>query len=150
MPKNIILVDLDGTITKPGDRLKHIQGPKKDWDAFYDACFYDEPHRDIIQLVYMYWENRYDIIFCTGRRESVREITEKWIQDNFPLSFQHKGLIMRPNNDYRHDSICKIEQCTKHGIIFDDIHMVLEDRDSMVKTWRSFGVRVLQVAEGNF
>ena len=32
----------------------------------------------------------------------------------------------------------------------EDVHFILEDRDSMVQKWRELGYTCLQVREGNF
>lgn len=45
--KNIVVVDIDGTIAKVGDRLKYLQQEKKDWDSFYEHCDEDEPIKDM-------------------------------------------------------------------------------------------------------
>lgn len=38
MSKNIIVVDIDGTIARVGDRLKYLQQDKPDWNSFYEHC----------------------------------------------------------------------------------------------------------------
>jgi hypothetical protein len=57
---------------------------------------------------------------------------------------------MRPVGDMRKDSVVKAE-------IFDreirgryHVVAVFDDRDQVVKTWRSLGLTVFQVAEGSF
>jgi uncharacterized HAD superfamily protein len=81
-----VIVDIDGTIAKVNEeRLKFITQDRKDWDKFYEMCFLDEPITDIIQLVHELWEQGHDIVFCTGRRESVRDITRKWLIKYFEL-----------------------------------------------------------------
>lgn len=146
--KNIIIVDIDGTIAKVGDRIKYLKESPKNWDAFYDSCFEDEPISEIIDLVDILSDQGYFIIFCTGRRESVKTITETWIKKHYFGGYSQ--LLMRPNNDYRHDTECKVDQVKKAGIDFNDIKFVLEDRNSMVKKWRELGVKCLQVCEGDF
>lgn len=147
--KNIILVDIDGTVTNIGDRIKYLKQKPTDWKAFYNSCFDDEPIQEIIDLVYLLHETVHDIIFCTGRIEDIREITENWIDKSFPDDFNY-SLIMRPNSDFRKDTETKIEACKNAGIDFNDIKFVLEDRSCMVKKWRSLGVKCLQVADGDF
>ena len=149
--RKIILVDIDGTISKVGDRLKYLQQDKPDWDNFYEDCFEDEPIRDIIELIEILFKSYhcYKIVFCTGRRESVRKKTLTWINKHLCL-FGDFELLMRPDKDFRHDTEVKPEQIQKAGIKYEDIAFVLEDRDSMVKKWREMGLRCLQVAEGNF
>ena len=74
MAKKIVIIDIDGTISKVGDRLKYLQQTPTDWDSFYEACFEDEPIIEVIELV-KHLEQKYQILYCTGRRESVRKIT---------------------------------------------------------------------------
>ncbi|MFK5981482.1 MAG: hypothetical protein QM499_01095 [Flavobacteriaceae bacterium] len=147
--KNTIIVDIDGTISKVGNRLKFLLESPKDWDSFYNACFEDQPIREIIDFLALL-EDHYIIVFCTGRRESVREITTKWIYKHLGISTYKNNLLMRPNNDYRHDTIVKPEQLEKAGIELKNIAFVLEDRNSMVKKWRDLGLTCLQVADGDF
>lgn len=149
MNKNIIVVDIDGTIAKIGDRLKYLQQEKKDWDAFYEHCDEDEPMRDMCRLVEDFYEWGYNIVFCPGRRESVREKTREWIKQHLAIGWNY-GLLMRKDKDWRHDTEVKPELLQKAGITPDDVYFILEDRDSMVAKWRELGYRCLQVADGKF
>lgn len=147
--KDIIVVDIDGTIAEIGDRLKYLQQKKKDWDAFYEHCDEDKPIRDIIDLVESFYAIDYEIVFCTGRRESVRKKTYDWLFNH--LWFVTKfTLLMRKDGDFRHDTEVKPELLKEHNITPDKVLCILEDRDSMVSKWRELGYRCLQVADGNF
>ena len=146
---NIIVVDIDGTIAKVGDRLKYLQQEKKDWDAFYEHCDEDEPIDEMCQLVADLFVLGRDIVFCTGRRESVREKTRNWLTQNVISTFNDE-LLMRKDGDWRHDTEVKPELLQKAGITPDDVYFILEDRDSMVAKWRELGYRCLQVNDGNF
>ena len=149
MSKNIVVVDIDGTIAKVGDRLKYLQQEKKDWDAFYEHCDEDEPIKDIIELIELMQIHEYNIVFCTGRRESVRKKTEYWLFKNIWCLREYK-LLMRKDGDWRHDTEVKPELLQKAGITPEDVYFILEDRDSMVAKWRELGYRCLQVADGKF
>ena len=146
---NIIVVDIDGTIAKVGDRLKYLQQEKKDWDTFYEHCYEDEPIKDIIELIELMQIHEYNIVFCTGRRESVRKKTEDWLFKNVWCLRKYK-LLMRKDNDWRPDTEVKPELLADAGITSDDVWFILEDRDSMVAKWRELGYRCLQVADGKF
>lgn len=148
--KNIIIVDIDGTISKIGDRLKYLFDTPKDWDSFYRHAFQDEPIQEIIDLVFALSLRGYKIVFCTGRKEIIRDRTEKWISKYFPFNFEYELLLMRENKDHRSDTQAKIELVSNAGILLQEIAFVLEDRNSMVKKWRSLGVKCLQCAEGDF
>lgn len=149
MSKNIIVVDIDGTVAQVGDRLKYLQQEKKDWDAFYEHCDEDEPIRDVIEMVEMFSMQEYRIVFCTGRRESVRQKTVEWLNDNLWLN-SCTSLLMRKDNDWRPDTEVKPELLYNEGITPDSVLFIFEDRASMCKKWRELGFRCFQVADGDF
>lgn len=145
--KKHIIVDIDGTIAKVGDRLKYLQQEPKDWDSFYEHCDEDEPILDVINIVKSLYKTGHGIIFCTGRRESVRVKTEKWIQDHVGLTPNEYSLLMRKDNDWRHDVIVKPLML---NVPAGEVLCVLEDRNSMVNKWRELGYTCLQVNDGDF
>jgi hypothetical protein len=144
--KEIVVVDIDGTIARVGDRLKYLQTTPPDYDKFYASCFDDEPIQEIVDLV----DNlqfKYKIVYCTGRREEVREATENWLKNQ---GLVVDKVLMRPNKDHRHDTLVKPEQLSNAGILLQEIAFVLEDRDTMVAKWRGLGLKCLQVNYGDF
>jgi len=149
MNKNIVLVDVDGTISKVGDRISHLNETPKNWDSFYDRCGEDLPIETITRLVKnLFYTNR--IVFCTGRREKCRPATVEWINKYIGFSEGDYKLLMRADGDLRHDTKVKPELLEKAGIDLSSIEFVLEDRNSMVNKWRELGLICLQVAEGDF
>ena len=146
--KKIVIVDIDGTISKVGDRIKYLEREPKDWDSFYKACGEDEPIDIIVDMV-LELRDMYEIVFCTGRREGVREKTEDWLfKTNY--YFDEVQILMRPDGDFRHDTEVKPEMLIRAGIRHQDVAFILEDRNSMVKKWRELGLTCLQVADGGF
>lgn len=149
-----IIVDIDGTISKVSPkRLAYLQQENPDWDKFYEECFDDEPITKIIDIVknIWYYHSKVEIIFCTGRRESVRIKTVLWLQNNFETRHMKcSRLLMRKDGDLRHDIEVKPELLKESGIDLKDVLCVFEDRNSMVKKWRELGLTVLQTAEGDF
>ena len=148
MNKKIVIVDIDGTISKVGDRLKHLKETPKNWDKFYERCGEDQPEKDIIELI-QFLQMKYKIIFLSGRRESTRKTTADWIGAHVQLD-DSATLYLRKNNDLRHDTEVKPDLLKESGIDICKIAFILEDRDSMVNKWREMGMRVLQVAAGDF
>lgn len=152
----MIVFDLDGTLSIVGDRLKYLEGPKKDWDAFYEACGEDKVNEPIAKIyksiLDSYWATNFEgtvkdlPIIVTGRRESTRDATLLWLNMN-NLNISSERLFMRKDGDLRQDTIVKPELVAN---FFNDIEMIFEDRNSMVKKWRELGLTCLQVAEGNF
>lgn len=142
----IAIVDIDGTLSIVGDRKKYLQQNPPNWDEFYSRCWIDSQFKEIVDLVWII-QGHYDIILCTGRRESCRKDTVEWL-DTYNINYEE--LLMRPNGDTRHDTILKPELIEKAGIKLKDVSIVLEDRSSMVKKWRELGFTCLQVADGDF
>lgn len=150
--KKVIVVDIDGTIAKVGDRLKYLQQVPKNWDEFYEHCDEDKPIQPIVDLVDQLAVDN-EIVYCTGRRESVRRKTEIWIDNHMGFAGSFAGelnLLMRKDNDWRHDTEVKPEMLTKAGYSPENVWFILEDRDSMVNKWRELGYTCLQVADGKF
>jgi predicted kinase len=132
-----VIVDIDGTISKCGNR------------DIYDGskAHLDTPHLDVINIIDAYrFEHGYEAIVMTGRSEEHREVTEGWIRDYFGNSPVH----MRPAGDKRRDDIVKHELFNNHIRGKYNIAAAFDDRDQVVALWRAMGIRCYQVAEGNF
>jgi len=138
----IICFNMDGTLSLVGDRVKYLP----DWDSFYEACDEDKVNEPIADIFRMMKSKGHTIRIVTGRRESVRNKTLLWLQEN-DLYTNTYDLIMRPNGDMRHDTILKPLLVQD---FVNEIEMVFEDRNSMVAKWREMGITCLQVSDGNF
>lgn len=155
MNENHIICDIDGTVAEISHRLHFIQGKKKYYDAFFQACVGDEPIFPIINLLAALSFCGYSIIFVSGRSDIVREQTIEWL--NRFLTFKNYRLIMRRAGDTRPDEIVKEEMLLeikngfiREGFFNNKIVLVLDDRKKVVDMWRRNGLTCLQVAEGNF
>lgn len=147
--RRIVVVDIDGTISQIGDRIKYLQQEPKDWDAFYRDIFDDKPIPEMVLLVKAL-SMHYRIVFCSGRREQCREKTMNWMYKHFYSWFSSDDVLLRKDGDLRSDTVVKPELLVKAGINFEDIEFILEDRKCMVDKWRELGIRCLQVDEGDF
>jgi predicted ATPase len=59
-------------------------------------------------------------------------------------------LYMRPAKDHRSDDIIKVELLQQIRSEFGNPHLWFDDRSRVVNAIRAEGVRVLQVAPGDF
>ena len=148
-----VVVDLDGTVADCTHRLHFINGETRDWKGFYEACKDDKPIMSMIDMVRALNERYYYVIFLTGRSELARNVTQEWLQAN--NLWNYDDLIMRPLEDYRHDSVVKLEMLNNYirtnlNNDKEAIGFILEDRATVVKSFRDAGFKVLQVAEGDF
>jgi predicted kinase len=133
-----VMVDIDGTVALHGDRDP------------YDTSRYheDTPNYPVVTMVYAAWQAGHHVIMCSGREETFRDVTEQWLKRHMP--FQVWALHMRPAGDKRRDDVVKLELFDKHIRDEFDVTCVFDDRARVVDAWRSLGLTVLQVAEGNF
>lgn len=146
------ILDVDGTVANNSHRTHYLMQDKKDWDSYHKLAHLDKPIPHIIRLI-SHLSNHTDIVFCTGRDESQRWLTEHWLddwlvtRDGDPLTFY--DLYMRKEGDHRPDHIIKKELYQEICKTYDPI-MVFDDRNSVVKMWREIGVPCAQVADGDF
>ena len=140
-----IIVDVDGTVATHYDR--HGNQLREHHD--YGQVINDRPIWSIINLVRMLYDQGFTILVTTGRmdRPGVREDTTAWLE-KYDVPFNK--LIMRKDRDFRPDNEAKLDLYEEFIEGEYDIEFVLDDRDRVVNMWRSIGLKVLQVAEGDF
>lgn len=133
-----VLVDIDGT-------LAHNNGHRSFYE--WDKVGGDDPVEVIIKLTDLLWRAGYIIVVMSGRDGSCEDETMLWLNNhNVPWD----RLYMRAPGDQRKDSIVKMELFDRHIRDNYDVEFVLDDRNQVVEAWRSIGLTVLQVADGNF
>jgi predicted kinase len=133
-----VLVDIDGTVALMGDR-----GPY-DMSRVGD----DRPNPAVITAVRAMHAFGHHIVFCTGRSDDCRETTELWLAQH--VNVPYRELFMRVTGDTRRDSIVKAEIFEREIRHRWAVTGVFDDRAQVVRMWRSLGLTVFQVAEGNF
>lgn len=141
-----VVVDIDGTMSIVGSRLRFLEQEKKDWDSFYDAVEEDEPNTPVVELVKIL-KDHYKIIFSTGRVERVRGATVRQLKKFLGEDFPYEAIIMRPNYDRRTDMELKPDRLP---LTPAQVAFILEDRKQMVDKWRELGFTCLQVAGGDY
>lgn len=165
--KDTIICDLDGTIALDNGRAqlflhsphaadcptaKQSAAPcncgwKRDWDGYYQACDQDQCNDPVANLLRFYWEEGYNIRILTGRRESTRDVTVRWLARH---AVPHHTLIMRQDGNYTDDNILKPTWAQQYGWTPEVVEVVLEDRSRVVTAWRELGYTCFQVAPGTF
>lgn len=157
-----IIVDVDGTLAD----MRGVRGPFE-----WLKVSQDKPHQDIIDLVKdlsfievdtgeyesrieygdeyhdPIYDKKYKIIIVTGRDGICEESTKVWLEH---YKIPYDEFFIRPEGDFRKDNIIKSEIYMDHIRPKYDVKFVIDDRDQVVDMWRSLGLRVLQVAPGNF
>ena len=150
--KNTIIFDLDGTLalidkrrevsTKPNGRL--------DWGKFFNSTNIklDEPNLPVIKMAQLFSEQGFNIVILSGRSNKTETATRSWLSKN---KVPFNKLIMRNSetNHFTPDWVLK-KNMLDENLDINDVFLVVDDRDRVVKLWRSLGLTTFQVAEGNF
>lgn len=134
-----VLVDIDGTVA-----LMQGRSP-------YDGTLLhtDSPNPVVVRLVKDLRHAGERIVFCSGRDEEHREVTRRWLLEH-EVGAIGDALLMRPTGDTRKDAIVKRELFDQHIRDNYAVRFVLDDRNQVVRMWRSLGLTCLQVADGAF
>ncbi|MFC5926527.1 AAA family ATPase [Micromonospora vulcania] len=137
-PPEIVLVDIDGTVA-----LAVARSP-------YDMTRVgtDQPNPAVIAAVRAMHDAGYGVVFCSGRDTSARAATEAWLARHVRVPYL--GLHLRAQGDARKDSIVKREIYDREIRDRYRVVGVFDDRVQVVQMWRSLGLTVFQVADGNF
>lgn len=147
MKRKSFICDLDGTLCDTSHR-QHLVEAKK-WDAFYSAMDQDKLNDPIAAIVRNMSDAGHPVIFVSGRPAAYRRKTEIWLQLHAGFVDSYR-LHMRPDGDFRKDSIVKEEIYKRDIKPFFDILFCIDDRKQVVDMWRANGLVCLQCAEGDF
>ena len=174
MNKKTVLFDLDGTLAiiekrrlKAGSPSGKTPTPgKMDWDVFFDPdnIKLDEPNHPVIKMAQLFNHDGFNIVIFSGRNDRSFVATKHWLtKHNVP----HDLLVMRPDKfkanswpiadgnpatpDMRFmpDEILK-KKMLDTFVDINDVFLVVDDRDKVVKMWRDLGLNTFQVAPGDF
>jgi predicted kinase len=140
-----VVFDFDGTLALIEHRRHFIAGPKKDYDAFFDACLEDSPNWPVVSAFEAHVRAGHRVEIWSGRSDVVRDKSETWLRR---LRIDPTRLTrMRRNGDYTKDYVLK-EQWLHASDPRPDL--IFDDRQSVVDMWRRNGVACFQVAPGDF
>ena len=174
MKKNTVIFDLDGTLANIEKRRLIAGSPtgnkpeksKMDWDVFFDPrnIQLDEPNLPVIKMAQLFAEDGFRIVIFSGRNDRSFFTTKSWLSRNrVPFDL----LVMRPDKfkedswpiadgnpatkemRFMPDEILKKEMLDTF-INKDEVFLVVDDRDKVVKMWRDLGFNTFQVAPGDF
>lgn len=138
-----IIVDIDGT-------LAHMQGRS----PYDNSLLHTDTADEIIATIASLWLRHTDayVIVMSGRDAGCRRETEEWLTNalGWHEEFDYLRLYMRPEGDKRNDAVVKNELFEEHIAGKFNVDFCLDDRNRVVDMWRAKGLKVLQVADGNF
>ena len=173
--KKTIIFDLDGTLAiidkrrlKAGSSTGNKPDfNKMDWDVFFDpvnVLTLDEPNFPVIKMAQLFKDDGFKIVIFSGRNDRSFDATTQWLHDHYvpydllvmrPDKFKDKSWPIADGNPataamrFMPDEILKKEMLDTF-VDIDDVFLVVDDRDKVVKMWRDLGLNTFQVAPGDF
>ena len=125
-----VIFDIDNTI------LYHTNRSPFDWNDLSGDKLIEEMHN----LICMYCDYDYKIILLTGRPESARLNTEKWLLKN---DVPYHMLLMKKGNEKEHGYISKQEDLNRLKLYFD-IKFAYDDDFKCAEMFKNNGIITFQ------
>jgi phosphoglycolate phosphatase-like HAD superfamily hydrolase len=138
-PRGLVVFDVDGVLADVEHRLHHLEGPRKDWRAFFAAAGADPPLPTGLELARELAAD-HDLAYLTGRPESLRRVTQRWLSRH---GLPEGPLWMRPPGDFRPARVMKL--AALRSLAGDlEVEVVVDDDAQVVDALRDAGFAVLQ------
>mgnify|MGYP002003318656 FL=1 len=169
MNKKTVIFDLDGTLANIDVRRNRSVKPngKLNWDIFASPdsiLHWDEPNHPVIKMAQMFHNDGFKIVIFSGRNDRSFQATVDWLKIH---EVPHDLLVMRPDkfkskswpiangNPATFDMRFMPDEILKKKMLdtfvdINDVFLVVDDRDKVVKMWRDLGLNTFQVAPGDF
>ena len=130
----LAVIDVDGVVADVRHRVGFLDGRPRDWDAFFEAAADDPPLTAGLERVRELAVD-HDIVWLTGRPESLRETTLDWFLAN---GLPTGRLIMRRGHDRRPAKIVKRGELRRLGA-GRTVAIVIDDDPAVVKVLTADG-----------
>jgi len=167
--KNTVIFDLDGTLANIEVRRDKSLKPngKLDWEIFAapsSIMDWDTPNEPVIKMAQMFKADGFKIVIFSGRNDRGFVATNHWLTR---YDVPHDLLVLRPDkfkanswpiangNQATPDMRFMPDEILKKAMLdtfvdINDVFLVVDDRDKVVKMWRDLGLNTFQVAPGDF
>ena len=169
MNKKTVIFDLDGTLANIDVRRDKSMKPngKLDWNIFAapDSIMnWDTPNVPVIKMAQLFKNDGFNIVIFSGRNDRGFFATRDWLKiHNVPYDllvmrpdkFQSKAWPIAHGNPATPDMRFMPDEILKKKMLdifvdINDVFLVVDDRDKVVKMWRDLGLNTFQVAPGDF
>jgi len=167
--KKTVIFDLDGTLANIDVRKDKSLKPngKLDWNIFAapdSITNWDAPNEPVIKMAQLFKNDGYKIVIFSGRNDRGFFATRDWLKKhNVPFDllvmrpdkFQSKAWPIAHGNPATPDMRFMSDEILKKAMLdtfvdINDVFLVVDDRDKVVKMWRDLGLNTFQVAPGDF
>ncbi|MBC8196023.1 MAG: hypothetical protein ISR43_02805 [Acidimicrobiia bacterium] len=141
-----MIVDVDGVLSDASGRQHFLDGPTKDWWAFFEASIDDPPIPESIRLVEHLTENQ-TVVLLTARPSGSADTTLEWLELN---GVRWDLLAMRNEDD--HGSSPEVKRAILSELRSDGYEplLAIDDDPGNLIMYRSEGVPTVYVHSGYY
>jgi hypothetical protein len=145
-PGPAAVIDIDGVLSDAASRQHYLEAPRRDWDAFFEACGEDEVI-DEVRVLLDLLDPTLRVLLLTARPERVHHLTEAWLRR---YRIRWDLLVMRPWGDYdmsRDFKQASVWELRDYGF---DLRLAIEDDRRNVAMFRAEGVSCIYFHSGYY
>jgi hypothetical protein len=141
-----VVVDIDGVLSDAATRQHYLEAPRRDWQAFFEACG-DDPVIEEMRVLLDLLEPGIRVVLLTARPARVHHLTAAWLGR---YKVRWDLLIMRPWGDY------ELSRDYKQSSVWDlrdygfDLLLGVEDDRRNVEMLRSEGIPCVYFHSGYY
>jgi beta-phosphoglucomutase-like phosphatase (HAD superfamily) len=141
-----VVFDLDGVLSDAATRQHFVEGGRRDWDAFFDACGDDALIEEVSRLLELL-DPSLGIVLLTGRPVRVQPQTLAWL-DRYEVRWDL--LIMRDVGDYQAARRFKRRTIDELRALDLELRLAFEDDRRNVDMFRQAGVPCVYIHSGYY
>ena len=145
-PGAAVVFDIDGVLSDAAGRQRFLEGDRRDWDAFFEACEEDPLVVEVGRLLELL-DRDLLVVLLTGRPLRVRPQTQAWL-GRFSVRFDL--LVMRDRGDYARVSVFKrrtVQALREYGF---DLRLAFEDDPANRTMFEDEGVPCIYIHSGYY
>jgi phosphoglycolate phosphatase-like HAD superfamily hydrolase len=145
-PGEAVVFDVDGVLSDASSRQHFLEYPRRDWEAFFQACGDDEPIDEVARLLEVL-DAAYRVVLLTARPLRVQPQTVAWL-DRYKLRWDL--LIMRDAGDYSASRSFKLEAVDDLRDYGFDLRLAFEDDRRNVDMFHAAGIPCVYIHSGYY
>lgn len=145
-PGPAVVFDMDGVLSDASRRQHFLEHPRRDWEAFFEACGEDELIDEVGRLLEVL-DDDLSVILLTARPLRVRPQTLAWL-DRYGLRWDL--LVMRDRGDYTASRSFKKEAVGQLRAYGFDLRLAFEDDRRNVEMFHAEGIPCIYIHSGYY
>jgi hypothetical protein len=138
--------DMDGVLSDATSRQHYLEYPRRDWEAFFEACGEDKPVDEVARLLEVL-DPTLQIVLLTARPLRVRPQTVAWLER---YKIRWDLLIMRELGDYTASRSFKRESVDDLRRFGFELCLAFEDDRRNVDMFHGEGVPCVYIHSGYY